>query len=60
MTNDIDDDCGYAACEDCRRLVSGGLYDCHDDIRRCRRCFDRAAKAYCAAYVAREAKEAAR
>lgn len=45
----IDDDNEYASCEDCRHLVSGGLYDCPDDVRRCHRCFDRAAEAYCKA-----------
>ena len=55
--NQIDDDCEYAGCEDCGCMVSEDLYDCPDDIRRCRRCFDRAAEAYCREY---DRKQAAR
>ncbi len=44
MSDDTDDDCDFARCGACDLLVSGGLYDCPDDIARCRRCFDRAAE----------------
>jgi len=40
------DDADYARCDGCGLSVSGGLYDCQDDGRLCRRCYDRAAEAY--------------